>query len=355
MACFQLKILPLSFDMATIKEHIDLAAYTSFGTHAMADRIVEWTSADDLIAYLGGEGREHLAAKWTILGEGCNTLFTADFNGTIIRSASKGIEIVEERENEIIVRAAAGEIWDDVVRWTTERGLWGAENLSAIPSSVGASVVQNIGAYGVEAKDIVHRVEIVRLATLQREFLSPAECCFGYRDSVFKGKEAGKVIVTNVEYRLSKMAAPHLDYGTLRPEVERVGDISPEGIRRAVIAIRESKLPNPKIVGNAGSFFKNPILPRAKVEALKALYPTMPVYEVAGAPDCLKIATGWMIDTLGWKGKALGRAGVHSKQALVLVNLGEATGGEVIALAERICQEVKEKFGVDISPEVNIL
>lgn len=215
--------------------------------------------------------------------------------------------------------------------------------------------MQNIGAYGVEAKDIVHKVEVVRLDSLTTEHLTPTECCFGYRDSIFKGKEAGKVIITAVYYRFQRCAEPRLDYGTLRPEVESAGDFSPEGIRRAVIAIRESKLPDPKVIGNAGSFFKNPILPRTQVEALKTLYPTMPTYEVAGEPESLKIATGWMIDTLGWKGKALGRAGVHSKQALVLVNLGGATGKEVITLAERICHEVKEKFGVEISPEVNIL
>ena len=345
----------MSFDMARIIENIDLAAYTSFGASAMADRVVEWNSTSDLLGYLAGEGKEHLGGKWTILGEGCNTLFTADYHGTIIRSVAKGIEVVGEDEQHLTIRAAAGEVWDDVVAWTTERGLWGAENLSAIPSSVGASAVQNIGAYGVEAKDIIVRVEVVRLDTLEVEYLSNAECHFGYRESIFKESLAGKVIITAVEYRLGKTAAPHLDYGTLRPEVEKMGDISPEGIRRAVVAIRESKLPDPKKIGNAGSFFKNPILPRGQVEALRKEYPTMPVYEVAGAPECLKIATGWMIDTLGWKGKALGRAGVHSKQALVLVNLGGATGSEVMALAERICKEVKDRFGVEISPEVNIL
>lgn len=341
--------------MAKISENINLAAYTSFGASAVADRLVEWDSTGDLLDYLTSEGKEHLGGRWTLLGEGCNTLFTHDYNGTIIRSIAKGIDIIEENERELLIRVAAGEVWDDVVAWSTERGLWGAENLSAIPSSVGASAVQNIGAYGAEAKDIIEWVEVVKLDSLAVERLSNAECQFGYRESIFKGELAGKVIITAVAYRLAKNATPRLDYGTLRPEVERVGDLSPEGIRRAVIAIRESKLPDPKKIGNAGSFFKNPILPRQQVETLKTLYPTMPVYEVAGAPESLKIATGWMIDSLGWKGKALGRAGVHSKQALVLVNLGGATGEEVMALAERICQEVKDKFGVEISPEVNVI
>ncbi len=341
--------------MVRISENIDLAAYTSFGASAVADRLVEWNSTNDLIDYLSGEGKEHLGGKWTLLGEGCNTLFTHDYHGTILRSVAKGIEVIEENDCELLIRVAAGEVWDDVVAWSTERGLWGAENLSAIPSSVGASAVQNIGAYGVEAKDIIEWVEVVRLDTLSIDKLANNECHFGYRESIFKEELAGKVIISAVCYRLSKSAMPKLNYGTLRPEVERVGDFSPQGIRKAVIAIRESKLPDPKKIGNAGSFFKNPILPRPQVEALKAQYPEMPIYEVAGKPESLKIATGWMIDSLGWKGKNIGRAGVHTHQALVLVNLGGATGEEVMTLAERICREVNEKFGVEISPEVNIL
>lgn len=342
--------------MATIKENILLAPYLSFGTDGRAKRLVEWHTVEELLHYLHSEeGKEHLAGRWTILGEGCNTLFTEDFDGTIIRSAAKGIEVLEESASHLIIRAMAGEVWDDVVAWSTQRGLWGMENLSAIPSSVGASAVQNIGAYGTEAKDVIEWVEYVDLTTLSECRIPASECRFGYRESIFKGDLAGRVIITAVVYRLERSATPRLDYGTLRPEVEKAGDYSPEGIRRAVIAIRESKLPDPKKIGNAGSFFKNPILPRPQVEELKALYPTMPIYEVAGAPESLKIATGWMIDSLGWKGKSLGNAGVHTHQALVLVNLGGATGKEVLALAERICQEVNEKFGVDISPEVNIL
>ena len=342
--------------MVRISENIDLANYTSFGAHATATRLVEWSSVEDLLAYLvSSEGREHIAGRWTILGEGCNTLFTKDFSGTIIRSASKSIEVIDEGENHLTIRVAAGEVWDDVVAWSTERGLWGMENLSAIPSSVGASAVQNIGAYGVEAKDIIESVEVIRLDRLTCESIPAAECKFGYRESIFKEELAGKVIITAVTYRLAKSAEPRLDYGTLRPEVERTGDYTPKGIRNAVIAIRDSKLPDPKKIGNAGSFFKNPILPREQVERLKAEYPAMPTYEVAGQSDKLKIATGWMIDSLGWKGKNLGRAGVHTHQALVLINLGGATGEEVMTLAERICKEVNEKFGVDISPEVNIL
>lgn len=342
--------------MVTIRENIDLGTYTSFGATAKARRMVEWSSKEELVEYLRSEqGAEHLSHRWTILGEGCNTLFTRDFDGTILHSTATGIEIIDEDSQRVLIRAYAGEVWDNVVAWSTERGLWGMENLSAIPSSVGASAVQNIGAYGVEAKDIIERVEYVDMATLREGSIEGSDCRFGYRESIFKGELAGKVIITAVIYGLQKSALPHLDYGTLRPEVERLGEATPENIRKAVVSIRNSKLPDPKVMGNAGSFFKNPILPRPQVEELKALYPTMPIYEVAGNPEVLKIATGWMIDSLGWKGKSLGRAGVHANQALVLVNLGGATGSEVVALAERICKEVRDKFGVEISPEVNIL
>lgn len=336
--------------------NIDIAPYTSFGTSARVEKLIEWDNAEELLDFLT---QRHKASphptSYTILGEGCNTLFTDNFSGTIIRSVAKGIEVVGRSEDKVFVRVAAGEIWDDVVRWSCEQGLWGAENLSAIPSSVGATAVQNIGAYGVEAKDIIEQVEYIDLSDRLFKSIAASECAFGYRESIFKGPLAGQALITSVTYRLSTTPNPHLDYGTLRPEVERSGKLSPMGIREAVMAIRARKLPDPKVIGNAGSFFKNPILPRAQVEALRELYPTMPIYEVAGQPEMLKIATGWMIDTLGWKGKRVGNVGVHSEQALVLVNHGGAEGKEVVALAERICSEVKERFGVDIFPEVNIV
>ena len=342
--------------MVRIKENIDIAPYTSFGTSARVEELIEWDNAEELLDFLA---QRHKASphptSYTILGEGCNTLFTDNFSGTIIRSVAKGIEVVGRSEDKVFVRVAAGEIWDDVVRWSCEQGLWGAENLSAIPSSVGATAVQNIGAYGVEAKDIIEQVEYIDLSDRLFKSIAASECAFGYRESIFKGRLAGQTLITSVTYRLSTTPNPHLDYGTLRPEVERSGKLSPIGIREAVMAIRARKLPDPKVIGNAGSFFKNPILPRAQVEALRELYPTMPIYEVAGQPEMLKIATGWMIDTLGWKGKRVGNVGVHSEQALVLVNHGGAEGKEVVALAERICSEVKERFGVDIFPEVNIV
>ncbi len=343
--------------MVRLTHNISLRGYNSFGIDATADLMVEWSDAAALRTFLAGEGAPLIApgARWNILGEGCNTLFTDDYHGTLIHSTARGLEVVEENDREVVIRVEAGGLWDSVVEWSCERGLWGAENLSAIPSSVGATAVQNIGAYGTEAKDIIRQVEYIELPTLEVRTIQGADCKFGYRNSIFKNELAGRAIITAVHYRLSKLPCPKLDYGTLRPEVERAGEVNPSAIRRAVEAIRGSKLPDPKVTGNAGSFFVNPILPRHQVEALKEQYPTMPVYEVAGQPDKLKIATGWMIDSLGWKGKTLGRAGVHANQALVLINAGSATGGEVVALAERICREVEERFGVKISPEVNIL
>jgi UDP-N-acetylmuramate dehydrogenase len=210
--------------------------------------------------------------------------------------------------------------------------------------------VQNIGAYGVEAKDIIERVEYLDLETLEMKSIPQVECEFGYRESIFKGALAGKVIITAVVYRLRTTATPRLDYGTLRPEVEKTGDFSPEGIRRAIMTIRNSKLPDPKKIGNAGSFFKNPILPREQVERLKSEYPSMPIYEVAGAPDRLKIATGWMIDTLGWKGKSMGKAGVHTHQALVLVNLGGATGKGFWHLPSASARRLMRNSGLKSTP-----
>ena len=342
--------------MATIHKNISLRRYNSFGIDARADLLVEWNSVEDLADFIAAN--RHLftpESRWDILGAGCNTLFAADYKGTLLHSTAKGIEVVSSNDQQVVIRAAAGELWDDVVAWSVERGLWGMENLSAIPSSVGASAVQNIGAYGAEAKDCIVEVECLDVATLEKVVIPASECAFGYRESIFKEALKGKVIITAVLYRLGTSGTPRLDYGSLRPEVEKLGTPTPANIRKAVVAIRDSKLPNPEVVGNAGSFFKNPVLPRAQVEALKAQYPTMPVYEVAGNPEVLKIATGWMIDTLGWKGKGMGNAGVHDKQALVLVNRGGATGPEVVALAEEICRQVKEKFGVEITPEVNIL
>jgi UDP-N-acetylmuramate dehydrogenase len=229
------------------------------------------------------------------------------------------------------------------------------ENLSLIPGDVGASAVQNIGAYGVEAKDLICSVEAVEIATGKLLTIDAADCGYAYRQSRFKQEWRNKYLITSVTYQLSQTFIPHLDYGNIRAELERKGIAEPtaQQLRDSIIEIRNAKLPDPKVEGNAGSFFMNPIVGREKYEQLAALYDGMPHYEVDS--DYVKIPAGWMIDQCGWKGKSLGRAGVHSKQALVLVNRGGATGQEIVALSDTIRRDVKDKFGIDIYPEVNII
>jgi UDP-N-acetylmuramate dehydrogenase len=245
-------------------------------------------------------------------------------------------------------------VWDDFVAYTVEKGWYGAENLSLIPGEVGASAVQNIGAYGVEAKDLIVKVDTLEVETGKERVFGNEECGYAYRESVFKHALKGKYIVTHVTYRLSKHPSYRLDYGNVHSELEKRGcELTLENVRRTIIDIRESKLPDPKVQGNAGSFFMNPIVPRPLFEELLSKYPSMPFYEVDA--ERVKIPAAWMIDQCGWKGKQLGRAGVHNKQALVLVNCGGATGQEIIALSEEIQRSVLDKFGVRISPEVNFI
>lgn len=336
------------------KEHkdIDLRPYNSFGVSQLAARLVEFDSYDDLHATLTADP-SILAGCWRVLGGGNNTLFTADYDGTLIHPISRGITIAAERGTDVVVRVEAGEEWDDVVAWAVEHDLWGIENLSLIPGQAGAAPVQNIGAYGTEAKDTIESVEMLCTDTLNRLVLGGEYCSFGYRESIFKHQLAGRVIITAINLRLSRIASPRLDYGALRAEVEKLGEPTLSNIRKAVISIRESKLPDPKVLGNGGSFFKNPIVEPEVAEQLLATYPDMPHYP---APEGrVKLASGWLIEQAGWKGRRVANVGVHDRQALVLVNHGGATGGEVMALARQVVADVKSKFGIEISPEINIV
>ena len=269
-------------------------------------------------------------------------------------SCIRGFEVVAEDAETVIVRVGAGEVWDDFVAYAVSNEWYGAENLSLIPGEVGASAVQNIGAYGVEAKDLIVEVETIEVATGKERVFRNEECGYAYRESVFKLSLKRQHIVTKVSYRLRKTPSYHLDYGNVRAELEKSGcALTLSNVREGIIKIREAKLPDPKVQGNAGSFFMNPIIPYAQFEALSARYPQMPHYEVDA--QRVKIPAAWMIDQCGWKGKQMGRAGVHHKQALVLVNLGGATGKEIIRLSEEIQKSVSDKFGVSISPEVNFI
>ena len=335
-----------------IQKDYSLKHHHTFGMDVKAALFIEYASVEELQQLLSQKQLEE--GRWLHIGGGSNLLFTGDYLGVILHSAIKGYEVVEEDADEVIVRVGAGEVWDDFVAYTVEKQWYGAENLSLIPGEVGASAVQNIGAYGVEAKDLIVEVETLEVATGKPRTFENAACQYAYRESVFKHSLKGQYIVTHVSYRLKKKPCYHLDYGNVRAELEkRKCELMLKNVREGIISIREDKLPDPKVQGNAGSFFMNPIIPRTQFEALLKDYPLMPHYEVDAAR--VKVPAAWMIDQCGWKGKHLGRAGVHDKQALVLVNLGGATGEEIIHLSEEIQKSVFEKFGVRISPEVNFI
>ena len=280
-------------------------------------------------------------------------LFTKNFSGTVIRIGTKGIGVEEENDDFVVVRVAAGENWDDFVRYCVEKGWGGLENLSLIPGNVGTGPIQNIGAYGVEIKDVILDIEVFRIETMVKTVLTGEECEFGYRDSIFKGRDKGKYFILSVRFRLSKHPDLKLDYGSIREELQAMKVSVPTiaDVRNAVCRIRQRKLPDPQKTGNAGSFFKNPVVSEAKYLELKERYPAIVSYP-SGA--CYKIAAAWMIEHLGWKGKRAGDAGVHEHQPLVLVNYGSATGKEILQLADLVSKSVFKEFGVRLETEVNV-
>lgn len=337
--------------MKRIYYNINLADRNSFGVEQQASTLVEFETAEDLRDYF----LEYHPERWYVLGAGNNTLFTQDYDGVLFTPIGRRRTILEATSEYVVVRAEAAHDWDELVEWSVKEGLWGIENLSAIPSSVGAAPVQNIGAYGAEAKDAIACVEYFDTRSLEVVRLANADCHFAYRESVFKQELKGKVIILAVEFKLKREAHPNLGYGDVISEVEARGGATLSNIREAICAIRSRKLPDPKVLGNAGSFFKNPIVDRSVADRILATYPDMPHYAVANDEQHVKLAAGWLIDRAGLKGYRDGSVGVHDRQALVLVNHGGATGGDVMRLACYVCQRVKELFGVEISPEVNIL
>ena len=325
----------------------NLLNHNTFGMDVKARRYVEYDSEDELKALI-----PTLSGVVLHIGGGSNLLFKGNFDGIVLHSAIKGIEVMEETADMVLVRVGAGEVWDDFVAWAVEHGYGGVENLSLIPGEVGASAVQNIGAYGVEAKDIIVLVDAMELSNGQKRIFGNQECDYAYRQSIFKNQLKGKYAITYVTYRLQKQPMLKLEYGNIRAVLGDREEVTVADVRQAIIDIRNAKLPDPKVQGNAGSFFMNPVVSREKFLSIQKDYPQMPFYEVEGG---VKIPAGWMIDQCGWKGKSLGRAGVHDKQALVLVNLGGATSDEIITLCDTICHDVHEKFGIDIHPEVNLI
>lgn len=329
-----------------------LKNHNTFGMDVKCRRFIEFDSIEEL---------QHILTSLTeadkpllFIGSGSNILFTKDFEGTVIHSAIKGYAATKVDGN-VMLRCGSGEIWDNIVNMCVKNGLYGAENLSLIPGEVGASAIQNIGAYGVEAKDLIHEVEVVDTVTGEIRTFTNAECEYSYRWSKFKGEWRNRYIITHVTYSLSENFAPHLDYGNIRSELVAKGIQSPTAtqLRETVIDIRNKKLPDPKVEGNAGSFFTNPIVHKKKYEELVAEFGTVPHYPIDD--DRVKIPAGWMIEQCGWKGKSLGKAGVHSQQALVLVNRGGASGKDILKLCKTIEKDVYAKFNIEIKPEVNII
>lgn len=334
----------------------NLLDHNTFGIDVKCRRFIEFSSVSELLMIC--ERFSDDDQPLLVMGGGSNLLFTDNFDGTVLHSAIKGIEKVADEGDSVLVRAGSGETWDDFVAFCVENGWYGAENLSLIPGEVGASAVQNIGAYGVEAKDIIECVEAVEIATGRRVAFENDEIGYGYRQSRFKQDWRGRYAITHVIYRLSKEFVPQLDYGNLRqsltPEASATeGLVGASDVRQAIIYIRQSKLPDPKILGNGGSFFVNPMVSVEKYRELAAKYPGIPHYEVDA--ERVKIPAGWLIEQCGWKGRSQGRVGVYEKQALVLVNLGGATGQEILDLCRQIQHDVKQKFGIEIKPEVNVI
>jgi UDP-N-acetylmuramate dehydrogenase len=332
------------------KRDFPLKKYNTFGLDYKAEYFVSLKSEDDVIRFLN-EGHA-FKSPWLILGGGSNILFTEDFKGTILHPEKDEITVEEIKDDTVIVSAWAGTNWDRLVEWSVEKGFCGLENLSLIPGSAGATPVQNIGAYGIEARDVILKVKAININNGKERYFSNDECRFGYRDSIFKHEEKGNYLITRVYYKLNINQIYSLNYGSLEQEVNRIGSINLRNIRQAVINIRQSKLPDPGQIGNAGSFFKNPVVTLNVAEELKKQYPGMPQYDdISGN---IKLAAGWMIEKCGWKGRRTGDAGVHEKQALVIVNYGKATGRQIYDLSVAVKKSVFEKFGIELDREVEI-
>jgi UDP-N-acetylmuramate dehydrogenase len=334
-----------------VSRNISLKKYNTFSLDYKADSFISIKSESEAVKVL--REREFLKGQLFVLGGGSNILLTGNYKGTIIHPELGGIFVVNQNSDSVIVSSGAGVYWDNFVEWTVNNGFGGVENLSLIPGMVGATPVQNIGAYGVEVKDSVESVAAVSIEDGSIKEFSNEECRFGYRDSIFKGDLKGKYLIIRVLFRLTKNPSLNTAYGSLREEVEKTGPVSLKTIREAVIRIRRSKLADPMMIGNAGSFFKNPVIREKQAEEFLERHPGAPVYEDPSGGK--KISAGWLIEKCGWKGRRIGDAGVYDKQALVLVNYGKATGIDILKLSEEIELSVFNKFGIDLDREVEVI
>lgn len=330
-----------------------LKPYNTFGIDVKARHFARFDSVQELQDLL--QRAEVKDEPKLILGGGSNVLFTKDFEGIVLLNGIKGMEVLREDDTYTYVKAGGGEVWHDLVLFCLANNLGGMENLSLIPGTVGAAPLQNIGAYGVELKDVFEELEAVNLATGELHTFDKAACQFGYRESVFKHEAKGQYIVTSVTFRLQKEHQLNTSYGAIQTTLEEMQVQQPtiHDVSAAVCQIRRSKLPDPAQIGNAGSFFKNPEIPLLLYDVLKEKHPGMPAYPVSEA--AVKVPAGWLIEQCGWKGKVIDNYGVHKNQALVLVNYGGANGEKLLALARDIIHSVQEKFGIMLQPEVNIL
>ena len=334
-----------------ILKNYSLKNYNTFGLDVKAESLLKVQSVDEL-----KEALKYSNQPIFMLGGGSNMLLTQDVSGMVLKNEIKGIEVVSEKKDTVVLSIGGGENWHQLVLWTIENDYGGLENLSLIPGTVGASPIQNIGAYGVELKDVFIKLEAINLETKRKKTFTKKACQFGYRESIFKKILKGQYFITKVFLELTKNKHQlSMNYGAIKTSLLEKGIDQPtiKDISDAVIAIRSSKLPDPAELGNSGSFFKNPEIPRTQLKALQKKFPTIVFYELPN--DMVKVPAGWLIEQDGWKGKKVGNTGAHAKQALVLVNYGNATGQEVKALAFKIIESVKQKFGIQLSPEVNII
>lgn len=328
--------------------NVDLKPYNTFGLAATAQYFSKLSSVEEL-------SNLNTNAPVLVLGGGSNLLFRDNIDGFVVKNEIMGIDLIREDADHVYVRAGAGENWHGFVEHCIAKGWCGVENLALIPGCIGASPMQNIGAYGVEIKDVFHSLEAWHLQDKELHSFSLEDCAFGYRESVFKRKYKGQYIITHVTYRLRKTPEFHISYGAIQQELERMGvqELSIRAVADAVIGIRRSKLPDPAVIGNAGSFFKNPEVPAETFVALKQRFPDIVGYSTSSG--MVKLAAGWLIERAGWKGYRKGDAGVHENQALVLVNYGQATGDEIFQLSEEILHSIDAQFGVHLEREVNII
>lgn len=335
-----------------LEENVSLKPYNTFGLNQTTRYLVHIRHESELPEALDFAQTENLPLL--ILGAGSNVLLTKDWEGLVIRIAIKGVEVLEENEDYVRIKVGAGENWHDFVLYCISKGWGGVENLSLIPGTVGASPMQNIGAYGVEIKSVFEKLEAVKIENGDTKTFLAEECCLGYRDSVFKQSEKGNYIITRVVFKLSKKPIFNTSYGDIENTLHELGvtELSLQGISDAVTAIRRKKLPDPSLIGNAGSFFKNPVIPADQFQSLKAKFPSIPGFAVS---EGVKVPAAWLIEQAGWKGKRWGTIGVHDKQPLVLVNYGEGKGRDLLFLSKTIAKEVFEKFGIELQTEVNLV